>query len=211
MPIWRFISFQDAISPIIEHLMFFHDHVILTLIIIIILILYLVISLTKIRLFNRLIYEGQEIETIWTLTPAFILIIIALPSIKVLYMIEEIKNKSFILKTIGHQWYWSYENTLTNLEADSFLTENHHIRLLKTTENINIPANLISQVIVSSEDVIHSWTIPRMGVKVDAVPGRLNQTFLIPKQIGIFTGQCSEICGANHSFIPIFISRIPIK
>jgi cytochrome c oxidase subunit 2 len=161
--------------------------------------------------FNRLFYEGQQIETIWTLTPSLILIIIAFPSIKILYIIEEIKIKSFILKTIGHQWYWSYERNIINTELDIFIEENNFLRILKTTENVKIPTNLIIQIIISSEDVIHSWTIPRIGIKVDAVPGRLNQTFFITKQSGLFTGQCSEICGANHSFIPILLTRLTIK
>jgi cytochrome c oxidase subunit 2 len=154
--------------------------------------------------FNKYTTEGQEIETIWTILPALMLVFIAIPSLKALYLIEDTKTPSVSIKVIGHQWYWSYENTgMNKSEIDMFMENSNLIRLLKTRDLLNLPRNTAIRCLVSSADVIHSWAIPTMGVKVDALPGRLNQVFLLSKRIGVFTGQCSEICGVNHSFMPI--------
>lgn len=148
--------------------------------------------------------EGQEIETIWTLIPAIMLIFIALPSLKTLYLIEDTKTPRITIKVIGHQWYWSYEYTTLNaLETENFMENSNTLRLLKTREILHLPRKTLIRTLISSADVIHSWTIPTLGCKADALPGRLNQVFLFSKRIGLFTGQCSEICGNNHSFMPI--------
>ncbi len=108
------------------------------------------------------------------------------------------------IKISGHQWYWSYEYTTFNLsETENFIENSNLIRLLKTRELLYLPINLLIRSLITSGDVIHSWAIPSLGVKVDALPGRLNQIFLFSKRTGLFTGQCSEICGTNHSFMPI--------
>lgn len=190
----------------IEHILFFHDHAIIILILITILTLYLLTSIILGKNFNKFIIEGQEIETIWTILPAFLLIFIALPSLKTLYLIEDTKTPSITIKISGHQWYWSYEYTsLTISETDNFIENSNTLRLLKTREILQLPVNSSIRAIVTSCDVIHSWTVPTIGVKVDALPGRLNQIFLFSKRLGLYTGQCSEICGTNHSFIPILI------
>lgn len=204
MPIWIAISFQDNTSPSIEHILFFHDHAIIILILITILTLYLVISLMLGKKFNKFIIEGQEIETIWTIIPALLLIFIAIPSLKTLYLIEDSKTPNLTIKVTGHQWYWSYEYSSVNLtEIESFIEKSDTIRLLKTRELLYLPVNILVRSLVTSADVIHSWTIPSLGTKVDALPGRLNQIFLFSKRVGLFRGQCSEICGTNHSFMPI--------
>lgn len=190
----------------IEHILFFHDHAIIILILITILTLYLVTSIILGKNFNKFIIEGQEIETIWTILPAFLLIFIALPSLKTLYLIEDTKTPRITIKISGHQWYWSYEYTsLTMAETENFMENSNTIRLLKTREILQLPVNSSIRAIVTSYDVIHSWTVPTIGVKVDALPGRLNQIFLFSKRLGLYTGQCSEICGTNHSFMPILI------
>jgi len=121
MPNWTALSFQDGTSPFIEHILFFHDHAIIILIIITILTLHLVISLVKRNKFNKFVIEGQEIETIWTILPAILLIFIALPSLKTLYLIEDTKTPNITIKVSGHQWYWSYEYTsLNSLETEKF-------------------------------------------------------------------------------------------
>lgn len=213
MPTWSFLTFQDANSPTIEQLIFFHDHTIVILTIIIISISYVIVIILIIKKFDITFIERQEIERIWTITPALALILIAFPSIKILYLIEDTKDATITIKVMGHQWYWSYENNIEkeDSEIDAFIEERNIIRLLKCSGSIKIPTHLTSQAIVRSADVIHSWTIPTMNIKVDAIPGRLNQVFLTPKRSGIFTGQCSEICGINHSFIPIIIKSIPIN
>jgi len=156
--------------------------------------------------------EGQEIETIWTILPAFILIFIALPSLKILYLIEDTKTPNLTIKITGHQWYWSYEYTSLNLlETENFMSPSNILRLLKTRDTLILPLKTPIRGLVTSLDVIHSWTVPALGVKVDALPGRLNQIFISSKRLGIFTGQCSEICGTNHSFIPILVKFLSTK
>jgi len=119
-------------------------------------------------------------------------------------MIEDTKTPKIRTKAIGHQWYWSYEHPTKNqTETENFLENSNIIRLIKTRETLNLPAQETIRILITSSDVIHSWTIPAMGRKVDALPGRINQTFIFSKRLGIFTGQCSEICGSNHSFMPI--------
>lgn len=145
------------------------------------------------------------------MTPALVLIIIAIPSMKALYLMEDTKNVRFVVKTTGHQWYWRYEHNLMEDEEDSFIENRRTLRLLKCSRSLRIPTNLTTQIVVTSNDVIHSWTIPSIGVKTDAIPGRLNQIFLLPKRSGVFFGQCSEICGANHSFMPIIVESRPLK
>nr|QFG71642.1 cytochrome oxidase subunit 2 [Oribatula sp. XFX] len=204
MPSWSALSFQDSISPSMEHILFFHDHAMIILSLITILTLYLVMSLMLSKKFNKFIMEGQEIETIWTVLPAFMLIFIALPSLKTLYLMEDTKNPVVTIKTTGHQWYWSYEYTsLNSNETDNFMEASKYLRLLKTSEMLHLPVNVLTRSLITSADVIHSWTIPSMGTKVDALPGRLNQIFLMSKRLGLYSGQCSEICGMNHSFMPI--------
>jgi len=124
--------------------------------------------------------EGQEIETIWTVVPAILLVFIALPSLKTLYLIEDSKTPSITVKISGHQWYWSYEYSSLNLsETDNFIENSNTLRLIKTREILYLPVNILIRSLVTSADVIHSWTIPSIGTKVDALPGRLNQIFFI--------------------------------
>lgn len=212
MPNWIALSFQDRISPSMEHIVFFHDHAIIILVLITILTFYLVISLINRKKFNKFVMEGQEIETIWTVLPAILLIFIALPSLKTLYLMEDTKRPSMTIKVSGHQWYWSYEYTSLNiLETENFMESSNTNRLLKTREALYLPVKISIRSLVTSADVIHSWALPSMGVKVDAIPGRLNQLFLFSKRVGMFTGQCSEICGTNHSFIPILVNVVTPK
>lgn len=176
----------------------------IVLILITILTIYLVLSLILRKKFNKFIIEGQEIETIWTILPAILLIFIALPSLKTLYLLEDTKTPRITIKIRGHQWYWAYEYTSLNLiETENFIESSSILRLIKTRELIYLPVNMLVRGLVTSADVIHSWTIPSLGIKADALPGRLNQVFLFSKRVGLFAGQCSEICGTNHSFIPI--------
>ena len=215
MATWSNFGLQDRNSPLIEQLNFFHDHTLLILIIITVIVGYLIIILFFNNLINRFLLHGQTIEVIWTIIPAFILIFIALPSLRLLYLLDEIYNPSITLKTIGHQWYWSYEySDFINIEFDSYITPYNEMtensfRLLDVDNRIVLPINNQIRILVSAADVLHSWTVPALGVKVDATPGRLNQTNFLINRPGLFFGQCSEICGANHRFIPIVIERIP--
>lgn len=216
MATWINLNLQDRASPLIEQLIFFHDHTILILVIITIFVSYLIAFLFLNNFTNRYLLSGQLIEIIWTVIPAIVLIFIALPSLRILYLLDEINNPLITLKTIGHQWYWSYEySDFLNLEFDSYIIPINEInpenfRLLDVDNRIILPINIQIRILVSAADVIHSWTIPALGVKIDGTPGRLNQTNFLINRPGLFFGQCSEICGANHRFIPIVIERTTI-
>lgn len=154
---------------------------------------------------------------IWTILPIFILFVIATPSLKVLYIIDDPFSPNLTIKAIGHQWYWSYEySDFPEIEFNSYITPQNETlrresRLLETDNNLVLPVNTQIRLIATAADVIHAWTVPSLGVKADAVPGRLNQLIFSVKRPGLFYGQCSEICGANHRFIPIKLEVVPIN
>lgn len=205
---------QDSISTIIINISSFHDYIILTIVLVLSIISYVILNLCINNYTNRNILEAQELETLWTIAPAIVLIILAVPSIKILYILDEISDPLVTIKTIGHQWYWSYQySDLNKVEFDSYILPTEELklgdyRLLEVDNRLFVPFNKDIRIIISSSDVIHSWTIPSLGIKVDAIPGRLNQVainILFPR---VLYGQCSEICGANHRFIPICIEAI---
>lgn len=214
MSTWAQIGLQNRASPLIEQLIFFHDHALLILILITTLVGYFMIRLTINKYVNRYLLDGQIIEIIWTVLPAVILIILALPSLRLLYLIDETTEPSITLKTIGHQWYWRYEySDFKDIEFDSYIIprnslEDSDFRLLEVDNRVILPYLTQIRLLVTAGDVIHSWTIPSLGIKADAIPGRLNQLNILFNRPGIFYGQCSEICGANHSFIPISVEAI---
>uniref|UniRef100_UPI0030FEE42A cytochrome c oxidase subunit II n=1 Tax=Neopanorpa nielseni TaxID=1886482 RepID=UPI0030FEE42A len=215
MSTWSNLGLQNSASPLMEQLTFFHDHTMLIVIMITILVGYMMTSLFFNNLTNRYLLESQGIEVIWTILPAITLIFIALPSLRLLYLLDEIKDPALTLKTIGHQWYWSYEySDFISLEFDSYMIplnelELDSFRLLDVDNRTVIPLNTQIRMLISAADVLHSWTVPALGIKVDATPGRLNQTSFLINRPGLFFGQCSEICGANHSFMPIVIESVP--
>jgi len=217
MATWGNIALLDRNSPLIEQLNFFHDHTILILLLITVLVGYIIISLFFNKFTNRFLLSGQTIEIIWTILPAIILLFIAFPSLRLLYLLDEINKPAITLKTIGHQWYWSYEySDFKNIEFDSYITptkelEKNNFRLIDVDSRIILPVNSQIRVIVRAADVLHSWTVPSLGVKIDATPGRLNQTNIFINRSGLYYGQCSEICGTNHRFMPIVIESIPIN
>nr|AAY60819.1 cytochrome oxidase subunit II [Macrotermes carbonarius] len=212
MTTWSNLSLQDSASPIMEQLIFFHDHALMIMLMIITTVMYTMISIIKNKQTSRFILEGQMIETIWTIAPAIILVFIAMPSLRLLYLMDEVHNPAMTLKAVGHQWYWSYEySDFTKMEFDSYMTQEQQpntFRLLDTDNRIVLPMNSPIRMIVTAADVLHSWTVPSLGVKTDATPGRLNQVSFSISRPGILYGQCSEICGANHSFMPITIESV---
>ena len=175
--------------------------------------------------------HSLSLELIWTIIPSIILFVIALPSMFVLYLIDE--HVAYILtvfKVIGHQWYWSYEVAETSssgflqsngqlpfgVSFDSYMVptemlELGELRLLEVDNTLIVPIETPVSFIVTSTDVLHSWAVPALGIKVDAVPGRLNQAYLFGNQIGEFHGQCSELCGINHGFMPIKLLLLPAR
>uniref|UniRef100_P34189 Cytochrome c oxidase subunit 2 n=2 Tax=Formosania lacustris TaxID=7980 RepID=COX2_FORLA len=211
------LGFQDAASPVMEELLHFHDHALMIVFLISALVLYVIITTVSTKLTNMYILDSQEIEIVWTVLPALILILIALPSLRILYLMDEINDPHLTIKAMGHQWYWSYEYTdYENLSFDSYMIPTQDLtpgqfRLLETDHRMVVPMESPIRILVSAEDVLHSWALPAMGVKMDAVPGRLNQTAFIASRPGVFYGQCSEICGANHSFMPIVVEAVPLS
>nr|YP_010352867.1 cytochrome c oxidase subunit II [Tropostreptus hamatus]UOF70181.1 cytochrome c oxidase subunit II [Tropostreptus hamatus] len=217
MATWANLLFQNSASPLMEQLIFFHDHTLLILTMILSLVLYMFTMLMLNKYTNRFLLEGQEIETVWTVLPGIILIFIALPSLRLLYLLDEVNIPDLTLKTTGHQWYWSYEYTDFNtIDFDSYMipTETSSIngfRLLDVDNRTILPMNAQIRMLITAADVLHSWTIPALGVKADAVPSRLNQVSFLITRPGLWYGQCSEICGANHSFMPIVLETVPMK
>nr|YP_009232299.1 cytochrome c oxidase subunit II [Epomophorus gambianus]AMA21286.1 cytochrome c oxidase subunit II [Epomophorus gambianus]QIP52866.1 cytochrome c oxidase subunit II [Epomophorus pusillus] len=211
------LGFQDATSPIMEELLHFHDHALMIVFLISSLVLYLISVMLTTNLTHTSTMDAQEVETIWTILPAMILIMIALPSLRILYMMDEINNPYLTVKTMGHQWYWSYEYTdYEDLTFDSYMVPTQdlkpgELRLLEVDNRVVLPMELTIRMLISSEDVLHSWAVPSLGLKTDAIPGRLNQTTLLSTRPGLYYGQCSEICGSNHSFMPIVLEMVPLK
>nr|UYS78268.1 cytochrome c oxidase subunit II [Centrocolumna evidens]WGO58122.1 cytochrome c oxidase subunit II [Centrocolumna evidens] len=217
MTTWANMNLQDSASPIMEQLIYFHDHTLMIILMILTTVSYMMMLLINNKFINRMLLEGQMIEVAWTIAPAIILIFIALPSLRLLYLMDEINKPAVTLKTIGHQWYWSYEySDFLKVEFDSYMIPQDEMkmndfRLLDVDNRAALPMNTFIRIIITAADVLHSWTIPSLGVKADATPGRLNQTSFLISRPGLFYGQCSEICGANHSFMPIVIESISIN
>lgn len=208
------LGLQNATSPIIEELIAFHDHALIIIFLISSLVLYIMSLMLTTKLTHTSTINAQEIEIIWTILPAIILIIIALPSLRILYITDEFIKPYLTLKAIGHQWYWSYEySDYEDLAFDSYIIPTYFLepgefRLLEVDNRTTLPIEADIRILVSSHDVLHSWAVPSLGVKTDAIPGRLNQIILASIRPGLFYGQCSEICGSNHSFMPIVLEFI---
>jgi cytochrome c oxidase subunit 2 len=209
------IGFQDPATTTMEGIYLFNLHLLAIIIGIVLLVVWLLFAV--LRNFTELttshatnFTHNNMIEIIWTSLPAFILLSLASPSFSLLYSLDEISNPELTLKILGHQWYWSYEMSDFN-----FCSETHHLkyssymltneslkennligffRNLETNKRVVLPTNTHLRLLITAVDVLHSWTIPSFGVKVDACPGRLNQANLFIKRFGIFFGQCSEIC-----------------
>nr|WAB69946.1 cytochrome c oxidase subunit II [Osteocephalus taurinus] len=209
------LGFQDAASPIMEELLHFHDHALMAAFLISALVLYIITTLMSTKLSNTNTIDAQEIEMVWTIMPAVILIVIALPSLRILYLMDEISNPDLTVKAIGHQWYWSYEySDFTDLNFDSYMIPTKDLtpgqfRLLEVDNRMVTPVGMATRTLITAEDVLHSWAVPALGVKTDAIPGRLNQASFLVSRPGLYYGQCSEICGANHSFMPIVVESLP--
>nr|ABB83340.1 cytochrome oxidase subunit II [Aphis glycines] len=212
---WMKLSFQNSNSPLMEQLIFFHDHTIFIIIMIMSTITYMMLFIMKNKFINIKISENQMIEFIWTTTPPIILIFIAMPSLHLLYLMDEIKCPVLTIKIFGHQWFWSYEySDFSNIEFESYMTNElnkENFRLIEVDNKTILPFKFNIRLLISSDDVIHSWTIPSLAIKIDAIPGRMNQINLFMNRPGIYFGQCSEICGINHSFMPIQIESINLN
>ena len=221
---WQ-LSFQDPATPIMEGIVDLHHDIMFFLVIVCVFVLYLLVRVVLNYLATKDNYykvvHGKVIEIVWTVTPSFILAAIAVPSFALVYSMDEVTDPAITIKAVGHQWYWSYEysdyNTSQNesIAFDSYMVpddelEAGQLRLLDVDNPIYVPTETHIRLIVTSDDVLHSWTIPSFGVKVDACPGRLHQASMFIKREGTFYGQCSEICGVNHGFMPICVKAVPL-
>jgi cytochrome c oxidase subunit 2 len=174
----------------------------------------------KNKIANKKFTHSTPLEIVWTITPAFLLLLLAGPSFALLYSMDEVVCPEISIKVIGHQWYWSYEYTdnchyVTEkyIMFDSYILAqddliNGGLRLLEVDSRLKLPTHTHIRVLVTSADVLHSWAVPSLGVKIDACPGRLNMVSLYIERPGVFYGQCSEICGVNHGFIPIVVESM---
>lgn len=232
------IIFQDPATPIAEGIIDIHHHVFFFLVIIFIAVswvLYRIIyvfayeattkstqgGLLRYLLSHLRITHHTTLELVWTIIPSLILYLIAVPSFLLLYSMDEIIDPTITLKAIGHQWYWSYEYSdykidFETVSFDSYMLpedelEVGQLRLLEVDNPVVLPVNTHIRVIVTAADVLHCWAVPSLGLKVDAVPGRLNQGSLYLKRVGTFYGQCSEICGVNHGFMPIVVKSVSLN
>jgi len=212
---WNCLNFHNARSYIILEFIFFHDTINIILIFIISIVTSVIYDLLFNRITNLFLTENQNLESIWIIIPSLTLIKIGVPSLYLLYITDDIVDSSIRLKVNAQQWFWSYEYTDfftpeldSSLEFDSYIINSSDItegtvRLLDTYMRPALPFIVQARVLISRLDVLHCWTVPALGVKVDANPGRINQVQFFAYQPGVFYGQCSEICGANHRFIPI--------
>ena len=221
------IYFQDSGTPQMEGLVELHDNILFYLVIILFGVGWVLISILSIlgstgnHISYKNINHGTFVELIWTIIPGIILILIAFPSFKLLYLMDEVSDPSMVIFVEGHQWYWSYQYAdFINqddefLEFDSYLVpesdlEDGALRMLEVDNRLILPEFTHIRFIVTAADVIHSWACPSLGVKCDAYPGRLNQTSFMLNREGVFYGQCSEICGILHSSMPVVIESVSI-
>lgn len=223
---WQ-LGFQDPATPIMEGIINLHHDLMFFVCVISVFVTWMLFRTLLHFSFDQnptpsSLTHGTLIEMIWTITPAFILLIIAIPSFSLLYAMDEVISPSITIKALGHQWYWSYEySDYVNenhefIEFDSYMIpeedlEFGQLRLLEVDNRMIVPTNTHIRIVISAADVLHSWAVPSLGIKCDAIPGRLNQSSLFIKREGVYYGQCSEICGINHGFMPIVVEAVPLK
>jgi len=224
---WQ-LGFQDPATSIAAAIQDLHNDILFFIVSILVFVVWMLFRTLwnfreSVNAIPSKIIHGTTIEIIWTLTPSLILLIIAAPSLSLLYAIDEIHQATLTLKAIGHQWYWSYEyndydldDVNRKVQFDSYMLqeddlEEGQLRLIEVDNRVILPIQTHVRLLLTSADVLHSWAVPSLGVKCDAVPGRLNQVGLFIKREGVFFGQCSELCGVNHGFMPIVVEAVDTK
>jgi cytochrome c oxidase subunit 2 len=210
---WQ-LGFQEAASQSMRDIVNFHDKLLLPIIVaisvfVLFLMAYACIRFRASRNPNPSTRtHNVAIEVLWTLIPCLILIVIAVPSFKTLYSQDRIPKADVTIKAVGYQWYWGYEYPDENIIFDSYMLEDKDLkagqpRLLAVDNVVVVPVNKVVKVLITANDVLHAWALPSFGVKRDAVPGRINETWFKAEKEGTFYGQCSELCGIKHAFMPI--------
>ena len=219
-PVPDALGLQEAASPMKERMIDFHDTLLMPIITAISLFVLLLLLIVIVR-FNSKVNpvpskttHNTMLEVIWTLVPVIILVLVAIPSMKMLYYVDTTKEAEITLKVIGNQWYWGYEypdNGVTftsNIIKDKNGNFAGEPRLLQTDNPVVLPVNTNIKILTAANDVIHSWAVPAFGVKLDAVPGRINETWARIDKEGTFYGQCSQLCGQNHAYMPIEVKAV---
>ena len=224
---WQ-IGFQDSAAPGFTGIVELHNTIFFYLVVISVGVFWVLGSIiyyynsNKSPIVHKYLNHGTLIELIWTITPALVLIAIAFPSFRLLYLLDEVISPTITIKVVGHQWYWSYEysdyvnESGESIEFDSYMIpesdlELGQFRLLDVDNKVIVPVDTHIRLIVTGADVIHSFAVPSLGIKIDAVPGRLNQTSILAERTGVFYGQCSEICGVWHGFMPIAVEAVSVQ
>jgi cytochrome c oxidase subunit 2 len=221
---WQ-LGFQDSAAPGFTGLVTLHNTIGFYLVVISFAVFWVLFSLiyyyssNKNPIAHKYLTHGTVLELVWTITPALILIAIAFPSFKLLYLMDEVISPTLTIKVVGHQWYWSYEysdfitDSGESIDFDSYMIpesdlELGQFRLLDVDNKLVVPVDCHIRLIVTGADVLHSFAVPSLGLKLDAVPGRLNQVSFVAERAGTFYGQCSEICGVWHGFMPIVVEAV---
>lgn len=218
---WQ-LGFQDAVTPVMRAINDFHNFLMVIIVVVTLfvvgLLAYCIIRFrAKANPVPSTTAHNTLIEVLWTVIPVLILVVIAVPSYKLLYLQRDIPKADMTIKAIGNQWYWTYEYPdHGNFSFDSLMVDEKDLkpgqpRLLAVDNNIVVPVGKTVRVIVTATDVIHDWAMPAFGVKIDAVPGRLNETWFRVEKPGIYYGQCSELCGIKHAFMPIAVRAVSEK
>ena len=215
---WQ-LGFQKAASQGMEDIVWFHDYMLLPIITAITVFVLFLLLYTCVRYRsskNKVASTTSHntlIEVLWTLIPCLILIVMAVPSFKVLYSQDTIPKADVTIKAVGYQWYWGYEYPDENIIFDSYMVDEKDLkenqpRLLTVDNEVYVPVNKVVKVMITANDVLHAWALPSFGVKRDAVPGRINETWFKADRTGTFYGQCSELCGIKHAFMPITVNVV---
>ena len=215
---WQ-LGYQNSVTPVMNDLVFMHDYILLPIITAIsVFVLFLILyAVWKFRASKNpnpsKTSHNTLIEVLWTVIPCLILVVIAIPSFKLLYKQDIIPKADITIKAIGYQWYWGYEYPDQKIAFEASMIETKDLkpgqpRLLATDRHVVVPVNKVVKVLITANDVLHAWALPAFGVKRDAVPGRINETWFRAEKEGIFYGQCSELCGIKHAFMPITVEVV---
>ena len=210
---WQ-LGFQKAASETMRDIVNFHDKLLLPIIIAIsVFVLFLMVyACVRFRASANPVPSKRThnvaVEVLWTLIPCLIVIVMAVPSFNILYKQDAIPKADITVKAIGSQWYWGYEYPDENIFFESYMIETKDLkenepRLLAVDNELVVPVNKVVKVMITANDVLHAWALPSFGVKRDAVPGRINETWFKAEKVGTYYGQCSELCGIKHAFMPI--------
>lgn len=216
MSLWGQLTLQEGVRRIIELINYFHDYIITILLLILSFVTYIFVFVIFTPRLDKYTVDSHFLETVWTVIPIFILLFMAFPSLYLLYLMEDVSNPSLIVKVVGHQWYWEYQysNSWLNQSFDSYIvydkSDSPLFHSLDVDNRLVLPTISNILFLITSADVLHSWTVPSLGVKADAIPGRLNYVTTSTPYSGVYFGQCREICGSNHRFMPIVLEFIPM-